>query len=413
MLCQIILLFCIACSICSSQVVELTDDNFDKEFSDGNWLVKFYAPWCGHCKTLKPVFEELSLKTVGNVKIGALDTTQQKIMAKKYDIKRFPTIMYKKGDVVGVYDGLRNLDGLLSFANRMNEPSHIILSDLLDLNKLSAVTENVSFVFSYSTLADPSGAQKAMHTYISVAEQLQNHASFAVYNVDAAVSTGSALHSQLVESVEYLGYSVAKVEKDKPAVFMADTDLLTSEEVTQFVEHNNYPTIVQFDNHNFKRLSHLNKTMVLAIVDYQYRGVADTLVSSLEAVVGSFPREAVSSYVFGHLDGVRWRRFIKEHHAVMGSLLVVDTRHDLHRSYPIDSAASESAVRVVIADVITAVVGGTADLEPSVPPSLLQKIQYRIRDYAPWSYVVLALPFILLALSLLVSYPQDEKIKKH
>jgi hypothetical protein len=52
-------------------------------------------------------------------------------------------------------------------------------------------------------------------------------------------------------------------------------------------------------------------------------------------------------------------------------------------------------------------------MHATVPPSLWQKIQYRIRDYAPWSYVVLSLPVVLLLLSVFVSYPPEEKIKKH
>ncbi len=408
-----VIVTCLLSSVGLSAVVELTEANFESEFANGDWLLEFYAPWCGHCKALAPIFDELSLKPTGSVKIGAFNAAKGKNISAKYDVTKFPTIVYRKDGNLGVYDGARTLEGLAAFVDRMNDPPYIFTDDLARLSHTFDTTENVTFLFAFNPNAEPSGAETSLQTFMEVARKLQNHASFAVYDTSKAVSTHSADHMAVVESVSYLGFSLAKMERGKAPVFMADTDLLTYEEIGGFVEHNNYPTLNKFDNHNFKRLSHLNKTMVIAIVDYQYGGIADWLVSGLEAAIASFPVETTSTCVFGHLDGVRWRRFIKEHDAIMGSILVVDTKHDLHHSFPIDPHAAPTAVKVLISEVITTVIDGSIELYPTVPPSLLQKIQYRIRDYAPWSYIILALPIVLALLSTMVSLPKEEKIKKH
>uniref|UniRef100_A0A2K6VWD9 protein disulfide-isomerase n=1 Tax=Onchocerca volvulus TaxID=6282 RepID=A0A2K6VWD9_ONCVO len=77
-------------------VIELTDSNFEEYVlhSKDIWLVEFFAPWCGHCKALKPHWEAAASELAGKVKLGAVDATVYQSLAARFGIKGYPTIKY-------------------------------------------------------------------------------------------------------------------------------------------------------------------------------------------------------------------------------------------------------------------------------------------------------------------------------
>jgi len=77
-------------------VVELTDANFKKLVlnSDDMWLLEFYAPWCGHCKSLAGPWADAASNLKGKVKLGALDATQHPSTAQQYGVQGYPTIKF-------------------------------------------------------------------------------------------------------------------------------------------------------------------------------------------------------------------------------------------------------------------------------------------------------------------------------
>lgn len=93
-LCFLVIAFVVA--FANAKVEVLNKKNFDKIIGkDKHVLVKFYAPWCGHCKRLAPIYEELSTyyeKESDKIIIAELNADEEKNIAKKYDIKGFPTI---------------------------------------------------------------------------------------------------------------------------------------------------------------------------------------------------------------------------------------------------------------------------------------------------------------------------------
>lgn len=90
--------------------INLTEANFSKEVleSDKLVLVDFWAPWCGPCKMLSPVIEELAKEYEGKAKICKLNTDENMSIAAKYQITSIPCIiLFKGGSAVQKIVGFR------------------------------------------------------------------------------------------------------------------------------------------------------------------------------------------------------------------------------------------------------------------------------------------------------------------
>ncbi|KAG2450642.1 hypothetical protein HYH02_004482 [Chlamydomonas schloesseri] len=98
-------------------VVELTDENFDKETATGVWMIKVYAPWCSHCRQLEPLWQVFAEEAAADgVKVGKIDGTKERAMMARLRISAFPSIFLLREGRTYVYEGARNVASFRAFA---------------------------------------------------------------------------------------------------------------------------------------------------------------------------------------------------------------------------------------------------------------------------------------------------------
>eukprot|EP00241_Pyramimonas_parkeae_P009931 CAMPEP_0114225032 /NCGR_PEP_ID=MMETSP0058-20121206/438_1 /TAXON_ID=36894 /ORGANISM="Pyramimonas parkeae, CCMP726" /LENGTH=135 /DNA_ID=CAMNT_0001335575 /DNA_START=164 /DNA_END=571 /DNA_ORIENTATION=- len=103
-------------------VVALDDAGYAAAMSDGKtYFIKFYAPWCGHCKRLAPTWDQLGDKiTNDKTVIAKVDCTVSKDVCQKAGVTGYPTLkVFKGGKESNTYKGGRELDALTSFAQKL------------------------------------------------------------------------------------------------------------------------------------------------------------------------------------------------------------------------------------------------------------------------------------------------------
>lgn len=99
-------------------ITNVTDQNFDAETKEGLVLADFWAAWCGPCKMIAPVLEELDVELGDKVKIVKLDVDENPETAGKFGIMSIPTLLlFKDGEVVDKMIGFQPKEAL---AERIN-----------------------------------------------------------------------------------------------------------------------------------------------------------------------------------------------------------------------------------------------------------------------------------------------------
>jgi thioredoxin 1 len=97
-------------------IKHLTDDNFKSAIANGVTLVDFHADWCGPCRMLSPVLEQLATEMDGKVFVAKVDIDAEQKTAAEFQISSVPTlILFKNGKEVNRLIGLRNAEAVKNF----------------------------------------------------------------------------------------------------------------------------------------------------------------------------------------------------------------------------------------------------------------------------------------------------------
>jgi len=220
-------------------VLVLTESNF-QEAIDGNEfiLVEFYAPWCGHCKSLAPEYAKAAGILAGKespIKLAKVDATEESKIAEKFEVRGYPTLKFFKNGKDQEYNGGRTADTIVTWLEKKTGPAAKTL-DTAEAAK-SFVEENEIAIIGFFKDGD-SDAAKA---FLATADGMDDY-PFAITAVEEVFA-------------EY------KVEKDNVVLFKKFDDgrndlegEVTEEALAKFISGNALPLVVEFNQDTAQKI---------------------------------------------------------------------------------------------------------------------------------------------------------------
>ncbi|XP_021941070.1 protein disulfide-isomerase A5 isoform X2 [Zootermopsis nevadensis] len=230
-------------SAVESDVVHLTSENFDTVITrEPSVLVMFYAPWCGHCKKMKPEYEKAAavLKTEKITGItAAIDATKEPAVAARYNVQGYPTVKYFKAGQFAFDVNVRDASKITEFMRNPREPPPPPAPE-------TAWSEEPSEVVHLTAETFKTFLKKKKHVLVMFYAPWCGHCKKAKPEFTAA----------------------AEHFKDDPKVKFAAVDCTKFSSICGAVDVKGYPTIKYFHYHNKETKSYNGGRMEVDFVNF-------------------------------------------------------------------------------------------------------------------------------------------------
>ncbi|XP_029978814.1 protein disulfide-isomerase TMX3 [Sphaeramia orbicularis] len=290
--------------------VEDLDDTFKDSRVNDIWLVDFYAPWCGYCKKLEPVWHDVGveLKTSGSpVRVGKMDATAYSGIASEFGVRGYPTIKLLKGDLAYNYKGPRTKDDIVEFANRVAGPA---VRALPSRQMFEHMMKRHDVLFVYI-----GGDSPLKEKYSDAASELIVYTYFF-----------SASEDVLPESVTLPELPAVVVFKDG-GYFSYDE--YEDGSLSSWVNKERFQGYLQIDGFTLYELGETGKLVAIAVIDEkdptEESGRLKTLI---QRVAKEYREHFNRDFQFGHMDGNDYINSLIMGEVTVPSVIILNTSNE-------------------------------------------------------------------------------------
>jgi len=282
--------------------VDLDNDSFEEAINDKAnqfWFLKFYAPWCGHCKKMIPVLDTIAPKLKGKMAIGKIDCTQHKPICNEQKVKGFPTIKYSIDGEIFDYSGGRDEQSIIAFAEKMSLPAVHHIRRLEEATKFAHNKADGGIVFLGS---DKSPKDSKLYTVFTKVARKNQASAYFLWLDQLETPTDDGRDNAYIERIE------SGIREPR----RWDATELTEENLTSWIKDQNVPTLSILTPNNFSRISRNGRPLVMSIVDMENDKLVEGIKNHMMDYILRSPEAIVQKHYYGIFDGKKWQKFLQQ-----------------------------------------------------------------------------------------------------
>jgi len=222
-------------------VAVLNKDNFDSFMANNKFaFVKFYAPWCGHCKSMAPAYSKLAQRMKSeeiSVAIAKIDSTVESELGTKFGVQGFPTLKFFINGQPVDYQGGRDEEAMFNWLKKKTGPSSTEINDVKAVEEHSS--KNLSVLFIYPE---------------NDTEGLKNFMVLAAGYDDVPFAHSSSQEFKTKFEVDQKYALVVFRSFDDGRKFLVSDEVPNTQNLKEFFEAVRFPLIMDFDQKAAERI---------------------------------------------------------------------------------------------------------------------------------------------------------------
>jgi len=315
-------------------VLVLTEDNFQEAVDSNEFLlVEFYAPWCGHCKSLAPEYAKAATALAEKdspIKLGKVDATEHSKIAEQFEVRGYPTMKFFKAGKDTEYNGGRTAETIVSWLEKKTGPAARALATVEEA--AAFIADNSIAVIGFFEDAESDDAK----AFLAAAAALDDY-PFAITSEAAVI----AEHKKDSSVTIFKNFDEGR----------ADLEGAVSEEtVTAFVTGNSLPLVVDFSQDTAQKIfsgdikSHLLLFLSATAEDYEAK------VEVARAIAKDHKGQML--FVTINTDEEEHKRimeFFGMDEAELPSMRIIKLEEDMSKFRPESTDLSDANIRAFVA----------------------------------------------------------------
>ncbi|KAF9354834.1 hypothetical protein BGX26_007320 [Mortierella sp. AD094] len=317
----------------NGEVVVLDTKNYQSTLNNGQpWMVEYYAPWCGHCKALAPVYEKVAMELKGKVNVAKVDCPANEVICKSQQVRGYPTVKLHQFGQAIVFQKARDLETLVDFAIGATKPSTTPI-DNADIERIKTSGEVLFVLYNDPKSSETSEAATKTLSKLSqiyygqfkfyITSDPQVGRALSVTNMPALLVLKDERHYQFTGSLSDINAAKAWIEQVKEPLVPA----VTNTNSALIFQNPGWVVLGLFDPS--KKSTNVARIALIETAHAYKKGLS----SGERALMDGHPIR------FAMLDGTKWTNYLKNalHVETLNLPVILAVNSAKEAFYPHDS----------------------------------------------------------------------------